>query len=112
MLRKERLLAFCAERLSKRKKRKRKLKLFEWLFKKDKGEEQHDLIINRLSELSERIEKNDEMKKLLFNDEQGTTTIEYAMMVVFIACVAVLGFELLGVSVKSLFEVANSLLQK
>ena len=52
------------------------------------------------------------MKKLLFNDEQGMTTIEYAMMVVFISCVGVLGFELLGVSVKSLFEVANSLLQK
>ncbi len=57
-------------------------------------------LIDRLARLTQRIGSN------------GMSTIEYAMMVVFIACVAVLGFELLGGSVKGLFDVANSILPK
>lgn len=49
-------------------------------------------------------------KCFFFYEEYGTSTIEYALMVMFIACVAVLGFELLGGSVKSLLEIANTLL--
>ena len=70
------------------------------------SEEEKTSILKRLAELILKIDK--------FNgkNQDGMSTVEYAMMVVFIAAVVVLGFELLGVSVKSLFDVANIVLPK
>ena len=70
------------------------------------SEEEKTSILKRLAELILKIDK--------FNgkNQDGMSTVEYAMMVMFIAAVAILGFELLGVSVKSLFEVANTVLPK
>jgi Flp pilus assembly pilin Flp len=42
-------------------------------------------------------------------NERGASLIEYAILVVVIACVAVLGFELLGISVRSLYDIAGRL---
>ena len=86
-------------------------KLFKLLSKKVDEAAEHErlLILDRLSKVSGQIEKEKVMKKLWF-DERGMSTIEYAMMVAVIACVAVLGFELLGLSTKSLLDVANTLL--
>jgi len=68
-------------------------------------------------ELQKQFEKSVVLKRLKemvakINASKGMTTVEYAMMVVFIACVACLGFELLGGSVKSLFNIANQVLPK
>lgn len=79
--------------------------------KEDKEKEEKAIVLRRLSKLTLRIEKGmTDMSPKLFQDEKGMSSIEYAMMVVFIACVVILGMELLGLSTKSLLEVANSLL--
>lgn len=69
------------------------------------SEEEKTNLLQRLAELITKINKVNESSA----GQKGMSTVEYAMMVMFIAAVAILGFELLGVSVKSLFEVANVL---
>jgi Flp pilus assembly pilin Flp len=68
------------------------------------SEEEKKAIIDRLHEILTKMNASFVAK------DTGASATEYAMLVVFITCVCILGYELLGGSVKGLFVMANALL--
>jgi len=84
----------------------------DWYFMKmssdyKPSEVEKGIIMDRLKKLLLQIEAK---MVLVKEDETGTTVVEYALLVMFIAALCAGAFELLGGSVKAFIDIANKML--